>query len=322
MIESPPSPATTAFREARDFLHAHREDYDTAFRDFRWPELETFNYATDWFDQLAADSPDAVALWFVHKDGTETKLSFAELCVLSQRFARYLSDLGVEPADRVLLLLGNTPALWVVMLACIRLGAVMIPATVLLTPADLADRISRGQARAVVAGVADTAKFDEPTRSLIRISVGESAGWLSYDAGVSGDVAPLRGGDTRVDDTLLLYFTSGTTALPKLVEHSHTSYPIGHLSTMYWIGLTPGDRHLNVSSPGWAKHAWSCFFAPWNAGATVVVYDYDRFDAAALLDTLERVGVTTFCAPHRVADDHPGGAGLTPVLTAGMRRGW
>ena len=86
-------------------------------------------------------------------------------------------------------------------------------------------------------------------------------------------------GPTRADDPLLLYFTSGTTARPKLVEHTHASYPVGHLSTMYWIGLQPGDVHLNISSPGWAKHAWSNVFAPWNAEATVFVYNYTRFDA-------------------------------------------
>jgi acetyl-CoA synthetase len=300
MVGTHVSDPTAVFRAARDFLLDCREDYGTASRDFRWPKLQTFNYATDWFDYLAGESPDSVALQFVHKDGAETFLSFAELSHRSQLFARYLSELGVAPGDRVLLLLGNDPALWVVMLACIRLGAVLIPATALLTPADLVDRITRGNVRAVIAGSADTAKFDEPTRGLVRISVGATEGWRTYDDGLSPSLSPLRGGGTAADDTLLLYFTSGTTALPKLVEHSHASYPVGHLSTMYWIGLLPGDRHLNVSSPGWAKHAWSSFFAPWNAGATVVVYDYERFDATALLDTLERVGVTTFCAPPTV----------------------
>ena len=105
---------------------------------------------------------------------------------------------------------------------------------------------------------------------------------------------------TRPDDTLLLYFTSGTTAQPKLVEHTHASYPIGHLSTMYWIGLQPGDVHLNVSSSGWAKHAWSCFFAPFNAGATVLVFGFPRFDPQTLLRVLTERNVTTFCAPPTV----------------------
>lgn len=107
-------------------------------------------------------------------------------------------------------------------------------------------------------------------------------------------------GATGADDPLLLYFTSGTTAKPKLVLHSHQSYPVGHLSTMYWIGLQQRDVHWNISSPGWAKHAWSCFFAPWNAGATVFVYNYERFSARAALDVVQRCGVTSLCAPPTV----------------------
>ena len=105
---------------------------------------------------------------------------------------------------------------------------------------------------------------------------------------------------TRGDDPLLLYFTSGTTAKPKLVLHSHVSYPVGALSTMYWLGLQPGDVHLNISSPGWAKHAWSCFFAPWNAGATVFIANQPRFSAPGLLDAIAAHGVTTLCAPPTV----------------------
>ena len=295
--------ATAAFRQARDFLQAHREDYDTAYRDFAWPNVERFNYATDWVDALAAEHPSTPALWIVDEDGGETKLTFGDVVALSQRLASYLDGNGVKRGDRVLLLLGNVAPLWVSMLACIRLGAVMIPATTLLSASDLEDRINRGNVRAVVASAADTGKFADVqgAADLIKVSVGDGPdGWLSYDAGVAEGVEPLLGGDTAADDTLLLYFTSGTTAQPKLVEHTHTSYPLGHLSTMYWIGLQPGDLHLNISSPGWAKHAWSCFFAPWNAGATIVIYNFARFDADRLLDMMERVAVTTFCAPPTV----------------------
>ncbi len=295
-----PSEGTAAFREARDLLLAHREDYDSAYRIFRWPDVDRFNYATDWVDVLAAENGSAIALWIIEEDGSETKLSFDDVSDLSQRFASYLQAHGVNRGDHVLLLLGNVAPLWVAMVACIRLGAVMIPATTLLSAADLTDRITRGNVRAVIAGEMDTAKFGDDTAGLVRICVGTSEGWLSYDDGVAEGVEPLVGGDTAADDTLLLYFTSGTTAQPKLVEHTHTSYPIGHLSTMYWIGLQPGDLHLNISSPGWAKHAWSCFFAPWNAGATIVIYNYTRFDPVALVDVMERVGVTTFCAPPTV----------------------
>jgi acetyl-CoA synthetase len=295
-----PSAATAAFRQARDYLLAHREDYDTAYRDFRWPGLETFNYATDWFDVLAAEHPDTTGLWVVEEDGSDTTLTFAELSMSSQRLAGFLDEAGVRRGDRVLLVLGNCAPLWVAMLACIRLGAVMIPATTLLTAADLRDRVERGEAKAVVAAAADAERFGPETERLVRVSVGAADGWLSYEDAVSEASTALQGGGTAAGDPMLLYFTSGTTASPKLVEHTQTSYPVGHLSTMYWIGLQPTDLHLNISSPGWAKHAWSCFFAPWNAGATVVIYNYRRFDPAALLDVMKRVGVTTFCAPPTV----------------------
>jgi acetyl-CoA synthetase len=333
-----PSTATAAFRHARDYLLAHREDYDTAYRDFRWPELETFNYATDWFDVLAAEHPDTTGLWVVEEDGTDTRLTFAELSLRSQRLAGFLDDAGVHRGDRVLLVLGNCAPLWVAMLACIRLGAVMIPATTLLTAADLRDRVERGEAKAVVAAAADAERFGPETERLVRVSVGAADGWLSYEQAVSETSTALRGGGTAAGDPMLLYFTSGTTASPKLVGHTQTSYPVGHLSTMYWIGLQPADLHLNISSPGWAKHAWSCFFAPWNAGATVVIYNYRRFDPAALLDVMKRVGVTTFCAPptvwRMIMRSSPGpqqlrlrecvaaGEPLNPEVISQISKGW
>jgi len=300
MIDSTQSSATLAFRAARDFLLTHREDYETAYRDFRWPDVGEFNYATDWFDVLATTQPNVVALRVIEEDRSETVLTFGELSAQSQRMAGYLAEAGIKRGDRVLLLLGNCAPLWVSMLACIRMGAVMIPATTLLSPADLRDRLDRGHVAGVIAGAGDTSKFGSETTDLVRLSVGPSEGWLAYDDAVAEGRQLLAGGGTLADETLLLYFTSGTTAQPKLVEHTHSSYPVGHLTTMYWIGLQPGDLHLNISSPGWAKHAWSCFFAPWNAGATIVIYNYTRFDAVALLDVLADVGVTTFCAPPTV----------------------
>jgi len=133
------------------------------------------------------------------------------------------------------------------------------------------------------------------------VVVGAAHGrWTPFRASYQESVTFVPQGTTRASDPLLLYFTSGTTSKPKLVLHSHQSYPIGHLSTMYWIGLLPGDVHLNISSPGWAKHAWSCFFAPWNAGACVFIYNVARFSAPVLLEVLQRHGVTTLCAPPTV----------------------
>ncbi len=331
--------STARFRAARDLLLTHRDDYATADGDFRWPELDTFNWATDWFDDvLTAESPDQVALWIVEQDGSETRLTFEDLTERSSQLAGWLAAEGVARGDRIVLMLGNQIELWETLLAAMRLGAVIIPATTLLGPADLHDRVTRGEARHVVAGSADAPKFDQVPGGYTRIAVGEPVeGWLRYsDAyGFSGEPPAVR---TRADEPLLLYFTSGTTAQPKLVEHTHTSYPVGHLSTMYWLGLRPGDVHLNISSPGWAKHAWSNVFAPWNAGATILVYNYTRFDAAGLMDVLRRCAVSTFCAPPTVwrmliqaelgADDlslrEVGSAGepLNPEVIEQVRRAW
>ena len=238
----------------------------------------------------------------------ETKLTFAELRDRSMAAARMLADAGLGRGDRLLVVLGNCVPLWEIMLGAIRLGAVIIPATPQLSPADLADRVDRGAARLLVAHavrrreVRRRGRTARPDRG--QHAEGEDApdGWRSATptSTTFADGDPLPVGATKGGDPLLLYFTSGTTALPKLVEHTHTSYPVGHLSTMYWMGLRPGDIHLNISSPGWAKHAWSNFFAPWLAGATVLVFNFARFDAGALLEVLQRARVTTFCAPPTV----------------------
>jgi acetyl-CoA synthetase len=297
-----PSDATQAFRAARDFLLAHRDDYAAAYAGFQWPKLDRFNWALDWFDQIAAgDRRNQTALWVAYEDGRQDKLTFAELSERSNRIANYFRGLGVKRGDRVLLMLGNIPPLWETMLAMIKLGAVIIPATTLLTANDLADRIARGHVRHIVCSAELAPKIEAACGSCTRIAVGGNApGWHEYEQGYASPAAFQPDGETRASDPLQLYFTSGTTAKPKLVMHSHTSYPVGHLSTMYWIGIKPGDIHCNLSSPGWAKHAWSCFFAPWNAEATIFVINQSRFNARGLLDAITGCGVTTFCAPPTV----------------------
>lgn len=298
----------TTFQDARAFLLKHRTDYDAAVKGFRWPDPVPFNWALDWFDaELAhnADSRDRPALWIVDAaTGNETKLSFAELSRRSNRVANFLRAQGLKRGDHLLLLLGNVVPLWETMLAAMKLGVVVIPATTLLTADELRDRLDRGKAKAVVATQDQVAKFEGlGSDKLVRIVVGATQtqdGWLPFEEATKASDAFTPDGPTNADDPMLLYFTSGTTAKPKLVRHSQRSYPVGHLSTMYWIGLQPGDIHLNISSPGWAKHAWSCFFAPWNAGATIFIANQPRFEAKGLLATIARCGVTTLCAPPTV----------------------
>lgn len=302
--------AYAQFRNARDLLLSARTDYDRAMHEYDPPRPHDFNWALDWFDQVATSAATGprVALKLVEADGTSCSVTYAEMSARSSQVASWLSSIGAGKGDRLLLMLGNQVELWETLLACIKLGVVVIPATSLLTTADLDDRIKRGGVGFVVTASADADKFDHVPGMYRRIAIGEPVlGWTAYGESRSQAAQPAGTGFVPPasepacgDDTMLLYFTSGTTAQPKLVEHTHLSYPVGHLSTMYWIGLQPGDVHLNISSPGWAKHAWSSFFAPWNAEATILVVNQPRFDAAALLETMAQESVTTFCAPPTV----------------------
>lgn len=288
------------FISARDQLLRLREEHTAAQAQFQWPTVTQFNWVGDYFDVIARDNA-RIALRVVDDSGHDIRLSYSDLSRRAGQVANYLAANGVGPGDRVLIMLGNVVPLWETMLGCIKLGAVIIPASTLLQRNDLADRLERGQVKAIITEVSHIERLADLRGAPIRISIGGPVpGWLDYADTRAAPCAFVPKQLTRADDLLLLYFTSGTTARPKLVAQTHESYPIGHLSTMYWIGIKPGDVHLNLSSPGWAKHAWSSFFAPWNAEATVLAYQYDRFNAQALLNQLVRCGVTTFCAPPTV----------------------
>jgi acetyl-CoA synthetase len=294
------SSGTAAYRAARDLLLRHREDYEAAMAAFAWPQLDEFNWALDWFDVLAAEHPDRDALRVITA-GSDTRLTYAQMAARSNQVANWLRDLGARRGDRVLLMLGNIAPLWEVILAAIKLGAVIIPASTLLGPEDLADRIARGDVKHVITEDVHAPKFEGLGGTWTRVVVGAATpGWHHYEDFQRAPSGFTPDGPTKAGDPLLLYFTSGTTAQPKLVEHTHVSYPAGHLSTMYWIGLQPGDVHLNISSPGWAKHTWSNVFAPWIAGATSLILGHERFSAQALFDALPACGVTSLCAPPTV----------------------
>jgi acetyl-CoA synthetase len=326
------------FTAARDLLLRLRADTDAARQEFSWPRPKNFNWALDYFDHIAHGN-GARALWVLDEDGTEHVRTYEEMRLRSNQVANHFRSGGVRRGDRILVMLGNVVPLWEVMLAAIKVGAVVVPATTLLGRDDIIDRLERGRVRVVVAAAGVAPHFEGLGGDELRIAVGgEAAGWRSFAEAdhASQDFKP--DGVTRGDDPLLLYFTSGTTSKPKLVEHTHISYPIGHLSTMYWIGLQPGDVHLNISSPGWAKHAWSNLFAPWNAPATVVVANYARFSAETLLGLITRCRVTTLCAPptvwrmliqadlskHRVGLREAVSAGepLNPEVIEQVRRAW
>lgn len=296
------TPATEAIRGMRDLLFAHATDYDAARRDFAWPELTEFNFALEWFDVIAGENPDRPAVQIVEADLSLRSWTYGELSARSDQVAAWLRSLGVGRGDHVIVMLNNTIELWEVMLAITKLGAVSIPTSTLLSASDLAYRIEHGRAGAVVTLGSLADRLEDIDPSVLRIGVGDGmpGGWKRFADAAATTEPFVPDGPTPAGDTALLYFTSGTTNRPKLVQHTHVSYPVGHLSTMWWLGVRPDDVHLNISSPGWAKHAWSSFYSPFLAEATVFVYNYDRFDANTLMEVMDTHHVSTFCAPPTV----------------------
>lgn len=295
------SESTEAFIKARQFLLENRDDYERAYKGFKWPLLGDFNWATDWFDRYAQDN-SRTALHIL-SDQSEQKVSFEELSERSSRIAQGLLSSGIKRGDRILIMLGNSMALWEAVLASQKIGAVLIPTATQATPSDLDDRLSRGNVKAVLTDILQLSKFEQLPlfRKLLKFvdHPNPPAPWIAFDQLRNHPKATLDS-VTHADDPFLLYFTSGTTAKPKLVLHTHQSYPVGHLSTMYWIGIREASIHQNISSPGWAKHAWSSLFAPWNAGATVLVHEYARFQAETTLAIVRDHKVNSLCAPPTV----------------------
>lgn len=294
--------ATHTIREMRDFLFANATDYAAARAGFAWPEVDEFNFALEWFDVVAAETPDRPAVQIVEADLGLRTWTYGELSTRSDQVAAWLTGLGVRRGDHVIVMLNNTIELWEVMLAITKIGAVSIPTSTLLSASDLAYRIDHGRASAVITLGSLADRLDGVDAGILRIGVGDDAptDWVRFADSTAAPTTFDPDGPTPASDTALLYFTSGTTNRPKLVQHTHVSYPIGHLSTMWWLGVRPDDVHLNISSPGWAKHAWSSFYSPFLAEATVFVYNYARFDANTLMQVMDTHHVSTFCAPPTV----------------------
>lgn len=319
------SPATAAYRAARDQLLALRGDHDRAVEEFRYPDVgDRFCWAIDWFDAIARGN-DRPALTVLDEDGSSQTVSFDEMARRSDRVAAWLAGLGVQRGQSVLVMLGNQVEMWESVLGIMKLGAIVMPTATAVGPEELTDRIRRGGAVAAITNRADAPTFDEVAGDFLRIAVGggPDGRWWDLADAAAVDAGPAPHPGTAPSDPFLYYFTSGTTSRPKLVQHSQVSYPVGHLSTTYWLGVRPGDVHLNISSPGWAKHAWSSVFAPWIAEATIFALSYSRFDAGSLLEVLRTHEVTSMCAPPTVwrmliNGDLSGGPGaLREVVGAG-----
>ncbi len=260
---------------------------------------EHFNFATDVMDRWAKVQPGTPGLWCVDAgSGAEQKFTFSQLSKLSAQSANVFLSAGVRHGDRVLIMLPRIPQWWIAMLGLIRLGAVPVPGTLLLTPRDVAYRIQAARISAVMAGAEGIAKLDGFDG--VRLAVGETpSGWTNFDAQLRTADALFDAEPTRSDDPGIIYFTSATTGEPKMVLHTQASYGLGHrLTGGLWLDCKPGEVHWNISDLGWGKAAWSSFYGPWQMGACVFALDVrSKFDPAQALDTLAHFPINTWCAP-------------------------
>jgi|SRR5690554_301759 acetyl-CoA synthetase len=269
---------------------------------------DNFNFAYDVVDEWARVEPEKTALVWCNEQGEKASFNFAELKLYSDKTANFFRGLGIGKGDPVMLILKRRYEFWFALLALHKLGAVAIPATHLLTTKDIVYRNNAADIKAIVAiaddkvqDCVDAAQPDSPTLALKIIVGGQREGWHNFDAGLAQAPAeftrPAGAAATCNEDTLLLYFTSGTTGYPKMVRHDQT-YPLGHILTAgYWQNVRNNGLHLTVSDTGWAKSAWGKIYGQWLVGTAVFVYDYDRFVPSELLRVVAENGVTTFCAP-------------------------
>lgn len=284
------------------------KSYEEFVADFRVKVPEHFNFAYDVVDAWAARDPNKMALVWCDEKGANANFTFAEMKYFSDKTANFFRSVGIKKGDRVMLILKRRYEFWFCILALHKLGAITIPATHLLKKKDI---VYRNQAAGVkmIVTVADpeimteidAAEAESPTVQYKLVVGGERPGWINFDKGLAEAapefVKPSAAELPQNNDIMLLYFTSGTTGYPKMVQHNFI-YPLGHISTaMYWQSVGENGLHLTVAETGWAKAAWGKLYGQWLAGAGIFVYDFDRFVPRDLLEMIVRYKVKTFCAP-------------------------
>ncbi len=282
---------------------ANMTNYEQERAAFSLEVPEVFNFGFDVVDKWADDAQKLAMVW-VGEDGREARHTFADIKRESNRFAHVLQKLGVGKGDGVMIVMPRVPQWHMMLVGMMKLGAVPMPGTVLLTPKDYEYRINLAEVRVVIVDAPNAPKVDAiraqcPSLEYCIILGGPQEGWIDYDAAMAEATESFTPPVTRHDDPAMIYFTSGTTGGPKMVLHTQASYPLAHIITgKYWLDLQPHDLHWTLSDTGWAKAAYGVVFGPWCMGAAVFVQDSSgRFDAQETLRLVQQYGVTTFCAP-------------------------
>jgi acyl-coenzyme A synthetase/AMP-(fatty) acid ligase len=284
-------------------MYPEMVNYEQTCREFRWEVPEYYNFAFDVVDRWGEDADKLAMLW-VNDRGDEKHLTFHDFAMRSNQVGNALRTMGIRTGERIFIMSPRLPEWWEAVLGIMKIGAISMPGTTLLTPKDVAYRIQAAEAVAVIADEEGALKVEQvadecPTLRLKILLGAEREGWVNYTRAVASAMSTLKREPTRGDEPMMIYFTSGTVGYPKMVLHTHVSYPIGHIVTgKYWLDLKPADLHWNLSDTGWAKAAYSNLFGPWIMGAALFTFDgRGRFDARQTLELLERYPISTFCAP-------------------------
>ena len=284
---------------------ASQEDYANNL-EFIIPD--NFNFAYDVMDEWAKEQPDKLALLWTNDEGECIRFSFKDIKEQSDRAAAYLMSLGIGSGDMVMLILKRRYEFWLAMLALHKIGAVAIPATHMLTTHDIVYRNNRASVKAIICAGEEYimeqvigSKAESPTlKTLVSIGPRQAEGFHDWHKEWMDAPTFVRPGKNNNDDTMLMYFTSGTSGEPKMVAHDYL-YALGHLTTgVYWHNLAPDSIHLTVADTGWGKAVWGKFYGQWFAGAAVFVFDHEKFTADKILRQIEKYHITSFCAPPTV----------------------
>lgn len=284
------------------------DNYESFVKDFKINVPDNFNFAYDVVDEIATKTPDKIALVWCDEHGAEASFTFGQMKTESDKAANFFKNAGIKKGDPVMLVLKRRYEFWFCILALHKLGAITIPATHLLTTKDIVYRNNAADIKMIVSvAEAEVIKHVEesmeksPSLKIKALVGGNKDGWLDFNSEmsvVSHDfVKPLKDELPTNSDIMLLYFTSGTTGMPKMVQHNFT-YPLGHtLTAKFWQNVKDEGLHLTVADTGWAKAVWGKIYGQWLSGCAVFVYDYTKFVPKEMLTVLEKHKVTSFCAP-------------------------